>query len=246
MHHACLKVDSCTISYIYLDALFFFTSGAKYAEFGVEFFTDFSDSASPLDCSNIHFFHQNDDEETEPLLVVHSYDSEVEKIDYRTLLERLNRTTSRQTRSATDYVSNDSRDPRQSDTGIPFCDVIELNITHTEIPTKHNEERILMPSLYNAGVCGGDCGNTMPLEQDLKHNVLLHMLQASLEFRNRHGYHISRCCAPIKYSPLEVIVNPPPNGEKKNAYIRIIPNMRIEKCECLEVVDFSRSTSRRK
>lgn len=222
------------------------TPGAKYAEFQVLFHEDFK-ATEPLSCDKIHFYHLSDNENTEPLLVVHSHDSELDKIDYKRILDtvRQNKTVERRRRATAD-APNEHRIPRSqrvdASSEIPFCDVISLNITNEELPPKEEGESIFMPQWYDAGICGGDCGNTMPLEQNLGHNVLIHMLQGSLDFRNRHGYQITRCCAPIKYAPLEVIVFPP---TVRSAYIRIIPNMKIVQCECLEIVDFSNSTKRK-
>ena len=220
------------------------TPGAKYAEFQVQFYTDFT-ANTPLGCDKIHFHHLSDNEDTEPLLVVHSYDSELDKIDYAKILDtvRLNKTAERRRRSTGDAPS-EHRIPRSGDVSqeIPYCDVIPLDIKNNEIPKRDKDELIFLPSNYNAGICGGDCGNTMPQEQNLGHNVLIHMLQGTLEFRNRHGYQITRCCAPIKYAPLEVIVLPPAD---RSAYIRIIPNMKIVQCECLEIVDFSTPSTRK-
>lgn len=225
--------------------LFFFsllTPGANYAEFEIQFSSDFSDSTF-LDCSSIHFYHLSKDEDNEPLLVVHTYDSEVDNFDYQTVLDTVtqNRTTPERRRRATEGAHRTSRRSTVTQE-VPFCDVIPLNITRDEIPKKDREESVFMPSSYDAGICGGNCGNTMPQEQDIGHNVLIHMLQGSSEFRERHGYQITRCCAPIKYAPLEVIIIPPPR-EIKSAYIRIIQNMKIVQCECSEIVDY---TSKRK
>lgn len=212
----------------------------------MQFYTDFKATDPPLGCDRIHFYHESNNEDTEPLLVVHSYDSELDKIDYARILDtvRLNG-TARRRRDAGDAPSaprslqtRETVDAQQEK--IPFCDVISLNITRKEIPKRHVDEEIHMPPKFDAGICGGDCGTTVPQEQNLGHNVLIHMLQGSLEFRKRHGYHITRCCAPIKYAPLEVIVFPA--EVERSAYIRIIPNMKIVQCECLEVVDFSNST----
>ena len=222
------------------------TPGAKYAEFQVHFYEDFN-TKTDLGCDKISFHHLNNDEDTEPLLVVHSYDSELDKIDYKRILDtvRQNKTVERRRRATAD-APNEHRIPRSptadASSEIPFCDVISLNITNEEVPPKEDGEVIYLPSKYDAGICGGDCGNTMPQEQNIGHNVLIHMLQGSREFRNRHGYHITRCCAPIKYAPLEVIVFPP---TERSAYIRIIPNMKIVQCECLEIVDFSNSTTQK-
>ena len=216
--------------------IFLLTSGAKYAEFDVQFSNDFSGTTS-LDCNSIHFYHLPDDENNEPLLVVHSYDSDINNFDYQTVLDTVtqNRTTERRRRA----TENAQRISRSQD--IPFCNVIELIIEKDEIPTKNREERIFAPPSYNAGICGGNCGNAMPQDQNLGHNILIHMLQGSSEFRERHGYKITRHCAPIKYAPLEAIIIPP-SSERRSAYIRIIPNMKIVQCECLELVDFSNST----
>ena len=208
------------------------TSGARYAEFQVQFFTDYTTN-TPLGCDRIHFYHQSDNEDKEPLLAVHSYDRELNSIDYAKILDTVRQNKTDRRRRAIGDAPSEHRVLRRS---TPFCDVISLNITGGEIPKREDDEEIFLPTKYDAGICGGNCGNTMPQEQNLGHNVLIHMLQASSEFRDRHGYTITRCCAPIKYAPLEVIVLPP---APKAAYIRIIQNMKITQCECLEIVDFS-------
>jgi hypothetical protein len=216
------------------------TPGASYAELQVQFFADYKATDTPLGCSQIHFYDQKVDEDSEPLLVVHSYDNELEEFDYARILDtvRQNKTAERRRRSTTEDAPNEThRVPRQSSLEVPYCDVIPLMIEGYEVPRKDGSETILMPVRYNAGICGGDCGTTMPQEKNLGHNVLLHMLQGSQEFRERHGHRLTRCCAPIKYAPLEVIVSVEPS-----AYIRIIPNMKITQCECLEIVDSSNTT----
>lgn len=193
---------------------------------------------NPLSCEEVHFVHSSDNSETEPLLVVHSYDSEVEKMGYKLILDQLNRTEiERRRRQAS--ASPDAAHDRNKRNVVPFCNQVTLNIMKEEIP-KNRGETVIMPSHYDAGICGGNCGQTVPTAMELKHNQLVHILKASSSFRDRHGYEIGRCCAPVRYAPLEVIVELPPTDEtKKSAYLRIIPNMKIVQCDCLEIVDFS-------
>ena len=206
------------------------TPGARYAEFQVQFFSKYKATEGPLSCDQIHFYNGNNDEDTEPLLVVHSYDSDLDKIDYARILD-----TVKQNNTAATEVNK--RSARQTQQEIPFCKVLPLEVQGHEIPKKNGSEQILAPSSYNAGICGGDCGTTMPQYPDLGHNVLIHMLQGSSDFRDRHGHTITRCCAPIKYSPLKMIVLPP-NATSESAYIRILENMMVAQCGCIEIVDF--------
>ena len=121
------------------------------------------------------------------------------------------------------------------------CSIYSLNITNEEIP-KMRGESVILPYFYDAKICGGQCGSSLPVAQELQHNMLVHMLQRNQEFRDRHNYQITRCCAPIKYDSLDVIVSPAPNSGTK-PFIRIIPNMKIVQCECLEIVDFTATTT---
>lgn len=194
-----------------------------------------SSSDSPLPCNSIQFLHTSADENTRPHLVIHSYDPELEKIDYTKVMDSLNITDPNtvQRRSVQVRAGNSNqRRPRQTDTD--FCRVYPLNITQNEI---HNviEETVVVPSFYDAGICGGGCEHTFPKFPDLRHNVLIHILKGTAEFTDRHGYNITRCCAPKKYAPLDAIVV----DSNNRPYIRIIPNMVIEECECLEVIDFN-------
>ena len=207
--------------------------------FRCSFFTDYMTN-TPLDCDRIRFYHQSDNEDKEPLLAVHSYDQILNSIDYAKILDTVGQNKIDRRRRAIGDAPSEHTVPRRSSDQTPLCDVISLNITSSEIPKREEDEEILLPTKYDAGICGGNCGNTMPQVQNLEHNVLIHMLQGLSEFHDRHGYHITRCCAPIKYAPLEVIVLPPC---PKAAYSRIIQNMKITQCECLAIVDFSNKTS---
>lgn len=193
----------------------------------------------PIPCTQIQFTHTNAVEDTEPLLVVHSYDPEVDNIGYKTILDQLERSEVQARRRRSNQPV---RSPRQTNTvqrphEIPFCQVYSLTITSEEIPKKRPGETIVIPSSYDAGICGGDCGLSLPSAGDLKHNLLIHTLQTTNAFRDRHDYNISRCCAPINYDKLLVVVNPPESD--RSAFVRIIPNMQVVQCECLEIVDFS-------
>ena len=215
------------------------TPGARYAEFQVQFFSNYKTTEGPLSCDKIHFYNGNNYEDTEPLLVVHSYDSDLDKIDYARILD-----TVKQNNTAAAETNKRSARQTEQET-IPFCNVLPLEVQGHEIPKKDGRESILMPSSYNAGICGGNCGTTMPQTPDLGHNVLIHMLQGSSEFRDRHGHTITRCCAPIEYAPLQMLVLPPNAESVKSGYIRILKNMKIAKCECIEIVDFTNVTKRK-
>ena len=228
--------------------LFSSTDETHYAEFTVKIYDSSvpfnANSDSILSCEQMRFVHSSSDEETEPLLIVQSYDFELEKIDYKTILENLNRTEGRRRRSAPASHSEGGNDgpvhkrSRRSNVSSqpPFCDIYELVIKAAEIPRLPGEE-VLIPQAYDAGICGGDCGQSLP-GADLNHNHLVHMLQTTAAFRDRHRYNITRCCAPIDYAPLQVIVNPAPTSDSMVPFMKIIPNMKIVKCECIEIVSF--------
>lgn len=221
-------------------------TGVQYAGFKVQIYPSSKDGNGPLPCSEIEFVHSRSNEDTEPLLVVYSYDRELEKIDYKTILNNLNKSeVARRRRSANlansqNVLKRKARDNNIASTVSPAtsCNVYSLNITNEEIP-KMRGESVILPYFYDAKICGGHCGDSLPVAQELQHNMLVHMLQRNQEFRDRHNYHITRCCAPIKYDSLDVIVS----SEQNPGFIRIIPNMKIVQCECLEIVDFTATTT---
>ena len=240
--------------FITLFFLLLLTPGARYAEFKVQFFSNYKATKGSLSCDKIHFYNGNNDEDTEPLLVVHSYDSDLDKIDYARILDTIkqNNTTAAEVNKRSVRQNNttaaevNKRSVRQTQQEIPFCNVLPLEVQRHEIPKKYGDEEIVQPESYNAGICGGDCGTTMPQNADLGHNVLIHMLQGSSEFRDRHNHTITRCCAPIKYHPLKMLVLPPgETSESGRTYLRILENMMVAQCECIEIVDFSNATKRK-
>ena len=184
-------------------------------------------------------------------MVVHTYDVELEKIDYKKILNNLNKTeVARRRRSANPANSGDILERRARNTNQDSkdtttspgssCNGYSLNITNEEIP-KMRGESVILPYFYDAKICGGHCGSSLPVAQELQHNTLVHMLQRSQEFRDRHNYQITRCCAPIKYDSLDVVVSSSTSESKP--FLRIIPNMKIVQCECLEIVDFTATTT---
>ena len=215
-----------------------------------------------LDCSEspVEFVYTQTNQEQEPLLVVYSFDPEVEKIDYQAILASLGE-------NPTNHVAE--RRKRQSSSTVaqeplPSCSLFPLNITAGDIPPKRRGEVVLYPLHYDAGdcvilvyfivyisiflsiypgICGGQCLSKFPTTQDLKHAQLVHLLLNRGTFNDRHGYTFTQCCAPVKYSSLDVLIRPAPGDNSRSVYINIINNMKILECECLDVVDFS--TSRR-
>ena len=213
----------------------------NHAEFFISIYKDAaSKSSDPILCDQWQFYNNTNTDtntDTEPQLVVHSYDTELEKIDYKRILDGLNSTENVIKRSASS--TSDTMQRRRRQTKINnHCGRYSLNITNHEISTVKGET-VLVPFSYDAGICGGGCGQSLPVDQEIRHNLLVHMLQSSDDFRNRHGYNITRVCTPIKYQGLDVIVSPPESSGSKAPFIRIIPNMRITQCECLEIVDFA-------
>lgn len=197
-----------------------------HAEFTVNFFDNDDPSNNAL--PSCLFVSSSSNIEKEPLLIVHSYDFELKKIGYSSILENLNRTDLARRRRA---GSNINTEPA------PRCGLFPLQILASEIPRSSGQE-ILLPSQYDAGICGGSCGQTLPVQEDVHHSQLVHFLQQTAAFRNRHDYNIRRCCAPLEYDSVEVIVE---TSDSKLSMLKIIPNMRIKKCECIEIIDFESS-----
>ena len=122
----------------------------------------------------------------------------------------------------------------------PACQVNDIFINTSSIPLSSTlgEGSIIAPDSYNAKICGGSCGNTLPRYN--KHSRLLHYWLTSNDFEHppyegwKTKFHQS--CAPIEYKSLTVIFKP-----KNEPWIRLVllRNMRIVQCDCLEVIEFS-------
>ena len=143
-----------------------------------------------------------------------------------------------QAQTQTEVVS--SRKRRQAHGKLPACRLNNLNIATANIHLPDNllEGKILLPVTYNAGICGGQCGNTFPMH--MTHSQLVHMLvtSQSFEYTKPQGMNtdFEQSCSPVQFSSLVVIF-------LKAGSTRLVTlnNMRITKCDCLEVLRFSKA-----
>lgn len=103
----------------------------------------------------------------------------------------------------------------------------------------NSNERIVHPLRYNAGICGGSCGSTLPSGDNLRHSQIVHLLVHLEKFQD-HQYKFTQCCAPVSYTPLQLLVRP---LYRRGFYMVVVTNMIIRKCECLEVIDFDNKNS---
>ena len=123
----------------------------------------------------------------------------------------------------------------------PSCRVNQLTIQGSDIPWK-DDEYIVRPITYNAGICGGACGSTLPTSEELRHTQIVHLL-VNLDKFEESQYTFQQCCAPVKYSSLQILVRPKPSTGR-NMYMSLLAHMRISQCECLDVIEFKKSTTR--
>lgn len=203
----------------------------------------------PLACEDdlVPFVFTRDNTDTEPFLVVYSYDDEVEQINYGLIMDQLERDAQDQptiaspsVSTSTDIDTNQALARRKRDaTPVelplpPTCSVQQLNVTAADLNRLSviRGSQVFLPLSYNAGVCGGKCGSKFP--RGPQHAALIHILLNQGTFNDRHGYSFSQCCAPVRYTSLETLTR---SGYEFR--INILTDMKIMQCECLDVIDYS-------
>lgn len=220
---------------------FLLTAGKTHAVFQVDVYKDLlqfgNTPKNPIHCTEVKFIYQSFTDDNVPLFIVYSYDYKINEINYKEI---------------EDYIANElqatSTEPqvserrKRSKNDPPACKVNQLDVDSSLIlpsmlrNSNNQELEVMMPDSYNAGICGGLCNSQTPF--NTHHSTLISLLidePSSIS----HGYtNIKKSCSPVSYRGLEVFVR---NVDEPGTsfFIFIIPNMIIDKCECIDIVDYS-------
>ena len=205
----------------------------KHHGFRVQVYSSFHGAANgedPYTCSEapLQFVTAKDNNpDHHPLLMVYTYDPDAENIDYSMLSTMVAVPPTTETRKRQAVATNLQ----------PSCTVHPLEVTKEDlngIPLIKGHT-IHLPASYNAGICGGECETTFPNEP--QHAQLIHLLILRNKFR-AHGYSFTQCCAPVQYLPLDVL------SVSTQAVVQInrLKNMKIKKCECIDIATFTFSS----
>lgn len=116
-----------------------------------------------------------------------------------------------------------------------FCQVQSLNLTTSNIL---NEGTIIKPTEFNVGMCKGSCEAIPPdVRSSPAYNNLFHSLidREKLDPPSSCSNVVSRrYCTPAGYRALTVLTQITENVLR----IHSIPNMIIDRCHCIEVIEF--------
>lgn len=211
----------------------------------------FKDSAefvqsNPLPCDTVKFTYQGYSDTTTPILIVYSFDKNIEKINYKDVVDSVisGMYMGQPTESPAPGAS--ARRRRQSETPPPFCGVQELKIdtnphvTGALAGVDVSDFSVLFPLDYEAGICGGECGAVIPDISPFNHAPFLASLleRESLNLKSQymasHNYVFDHCCAPVSYAPLVVLAM-----VSQSTTILTVPHMQIHQCACLDIVKLS-------
>lgn len=199
------------------------------------------DKVNPLHCETVKFTYQAYTDITTPILIVYSYNKNIEKINYRdvvssTILDEY----------MSESISTTAPTPaRRKRAAGQFCGVHDLIIETKHISgamasSNASDFTILFPTTYDAGICGGKCGGVIPDNSPSNHAPFLFLLLERETFKGHylenHGYVFEQCCVPVSYKPLVVLTS----GDMTTS-INTIQDMVIHQCECLDIIKFGTS-----
>ena len=173
---------------------------------------------------------KEEDEEHEPLLVIYSYDPEEENLNLEAILNRLE---SASTPGPTGMTEAPTVSERRKRNEPPHCHVRDLYISTThlnQIKFAGTGQTIILPTSFNAGICGGRCQSQFPRVSS-QHAALVHLLLQRRFFSGLNYNKYKQTCSPVRYSPIEFLVR----GPDDSFQILIRHNMRITDCDCLDV-----------
>ena len=215
-------------------------TGEKHAVFQVHVFDGTPNN--PVPCSEVKFIYQSSTDDNAPLFIVYSYDYQINELNYKEIEDRLasEAMTASTAQPSTSQAERRKRSSSEPPTDPPSCEVQELIVESKRIlphmrRNKHNEQLVVAkPSTYNAGICGGLCTSGLPMHTH--HSTLISLLLNEQSFE--HGYKVTKNCSPVKYRDFHVMghnIDLPGTSY----VIFIIPNMIIDKCECIDIVDYS-------
>jgi hypothetical protein len=201
----------------------------EYAIFHIKVFRNVMEvrEQESLSCNAVMF--TSTEYENKPTFIVYSYNEDITKISYKDVTgDVIAGLTEREL--TTGSTASESRRKRET---TPICHVNELLvpsdlITNQMVGSSPNNFTVIFPDSYNAGICGGSCKTSLgPI--NTKHAEYVYILLEQVRFTYR--YNFKRCCAPIRYGPLDILSRS--DGDYKISTIR---NMKVKKCECLDIV----------
>lgn len=195
------------------------------------------DRKNPLSCNSAKFVNRDYSDLTEPIFMVYSYNPEIDNINYSEIADELIENILSASDGAAPAVSVNSAQRRKRQT--PTCKVNELQVSGSSIFNKMvgstaSDFSVLIPQDYNAGICGGSCETKLIPYHTSKHAPFIFLLLEQSSFKEKHSYTFTRCCAPVKYGPLQVF-----SISNGSTNIFTIEDMIIEKCQCLDIIDLS-------
>ena len=188
-----------------------------------------------MECNAVKFIYHDYNDDNKPELMVYSYDHKIDSITYKQVMERL-ASTPTEDLSLT-QPQQQGRKKRTVAHQTPDCTANDLHIEGSKIfeyilGLDPGTFEVEFPEVYNAGICGGLCHSSTPINSP--HSTLLSLLLGESNFRDSLDYEVQKCCTPVKYRELSLLYIL--NGE---FMINIINDLIIDKCECLDIVVFS-------
>lgn len=217
--------------------------GESYAFLELSIFKDLNSymAREKMACTELKFTYDDFTEEDTPLLVVYSYDPKLKNINYQAIAKR---TLDEVSTTGTPVTTTRKRRRRSinSNSTIPGCTRHSLWVKGSKIfPELVGKQpgdtfEVVIPDQYDAGICGGGCSRTFPVNAPSNHAPFIHVLLGISDFieQQNNNFNYTECCAPVEYTQQDVLAR-----SATGVAIHIIPNMKITKCECIYIADFS-------
>lgn len=212
------------------------STGETHAIFHVKIYKDF-EMKQMTSCIDVKFININYSDDTVPIFVVYSYNPVIENINYNEIADEvIEKMMSEEAAGGSVSVGGVQGQRRKRQ--VSTCQVNELivggeKILNRMVGSRAADFSVLFPEVYNAGICGGSCKTTLlPDKSDTNHAPFVYLLLEQPSFKEKFSYSFSRCCAPVRYGPLQVF-----SMSDGSSNINTIEDMRIEECECLDIIN---------
>ena len=167
-----------------------------------------------LSCDGVFYKGEEDEKDTEPLLVVftHDYDSKF-----------LGEVLKENKHSTTHIPTQPQRRRREVVTIHKSCDLETFMVDHEAL--SNGDLKLFYPDKpFNIGMCGGHCARlqTKPATD--------HAMITSLQYFHSNQEAVKRCCVPIEYEPINMIYY---NSKNKEYTVTKYSTAKATKCGCL-------------